>query len=336
MLLLPNSLLPLLCVALGASAQGTCKSQSLPNPIASQYPQNVTGTLNGTLVILPIPMALARSMIPAKYNILTSAYRTLLPTLPEGMYPAFLQAVYDHDVGLGDYKIADFSRGSIEFPFIDLLSDNKTPFRWVPDMFLTSTNGLGINASREYGGEVYPATFEPACDAYAPIPSCKDGSTYFNAIAANTSLKATFSPVSARKGAQLPALFFKKVVNQPVFGDGKFCNAQRRMFNTSLSAGAYAPKAVSASVHVRLPTIFTQTPGGAVFWDDAMAMQVDTPFIEQHLVSCEGFRGYIWEDDSPVRKEEVLKAVGEEVWRMGSQGCFAKSGAYVGDFVGEI
>lgn len=54
-------------------------------------------------------MALARSMIPAKYNILTTAYRTLLPYLPDDMYPAILQAVFDHDVGLGDYKIADFS-----------------------------------------------------------------------------------------------------------------------------------------------------------------------------------------------------------------------------------
>lgn len=54
-------------------------------------------------------MAMARSMIPAKYNILTAAYRTLLPDLPGDMYPAFLQAVFDHDVGLGTYKIADFS-----------------------------------------------------------------------------------------------------------------------------------------------------------------------------------------------------------------------------------
>lgn len=108
-MMLPTSLLSLLCVALGASAQEKCSSQSLPNPIASQYPQNITGTLNGTIAILPIPMALARSMIPAKYNILTNAYRTLLPHLPDDMYPAFLQAVHDHDVGLGDYKIADFS-----------------------------------------------------------------------------------------------------------------------------------------------------------------------------------------------------------------------------------
>lgn len=168
-------------------------------------------------------------------------------------------------------------------------------------MFLTSTNDLGINASREYGGEVYPATFEPSCDAYAPAPKIQDegypeGSTYFHASAVDASLRAIFSPMQTQ--APLPALFFRKVVNQPVFGDGKFCNAQLRMFNTSLSTGIHVPKAVSASIRVTMP-VFTQAPGGEMYWDNAVGMQVDTPFIEQHLVSCEGFRGYVWEDDSP-------------------------------------
>lgn len=34
-----------------------------------------------------------------------------------------------------------------------------------------------------------------------------------------------------------------------------------------------------------------------MYWDNAVGMQVDTPFIEQHLVSCEGLRGYIWEEE---------------------------------------
>jgi hypothetical protein len=165
-------------------------------------------------------------------------------------------------------------------------------------MFLTSTNDLGINASREYGGEVYPATFEPSCDAYAAMPASdeySEGSTHFEASAADASLKAIFSPMHAK--IPLPTLFFKKVVNQPVFGDGKFCNAQLRMFNTSLSTGTYTPKAISASVRTTMP-IFTQAPGGEMYWNNAVGMQVDTPFIEQHLISCEGLRGYVWEDDS--------------------------------------
>lgn len=194
-------------------------------------------------------------------------------------------------------------------------------------MFLTSTNEVGINGSRAYGGEVYPATFEPACDAYAPITSSKDGSTTYSTNAASASLKAIFTLVNAQKQAQLPALFFKKVVNQPVFGDGKSCNSQLRIFNTSLSTGAYAPKAISANIRVTMPTIFTQAPRGEMFWDEAAGMQVDTPFIEQNLVSCEGFRGYIWEDDSPVKEEEGSRTMEEEAWGERNQNAAMQSRA---------
>jgi hypothetical protein len=106
--LLPQSLILLLSVALG-SAQQTCTSQSQPNPLASKYPTDVTGTLNGTISILPLPMALARSIIPSKYTILTEGYRSLLPEFPKDMYPAILQVVHDHDVRFGDYRLDDFS-----------------------------------------------------------------------------------------------------------------------------------------------------------------------------------------------------------------------------------
>jgi hypothetical protein len=86
-----------------------CIPHSLPNPIASQFPANVTGTINSTLAILPIPMTLARSIVPEQYQILSNAWRDLLPSLPKDMYPALLYTVRDHDVGLGDYKLDDFS-----------------------------------------------------------------------------------------------------------------------------------------------------------------------------------------------------------------------------------
>jgi hypothetical protein len=90
-------------------SQPECISHSLPNPIASQFPANVTGTINSTLAILPLPIKLARSIIPEQYEILSDAWRELLPSLPKDMYPALLYTVRDHDVGLGDYKIDDFS-----------------------------------------------------------------------------------------------------------------------------------------------------------------------------------------------------------------------------------
>src|ERR1700712_1705732 len=65
-----------------------CIPYSRPNPIASQFPANVTGTINSTLAILPIPQKLARSIIPAEYGILNNAWQDLLPHLPKDMYPA--------------------------------------------------------------------------------------------------------------------------------------------------------------------------------------------------------------------------------------------------------
>jgi hypothetical protein len=56
-------------------------------------------------------MALARSIIPSKYAILTDGYRALLPHFPKDMYPAILQVVHDHDVRFGDYRLEDFSVG---------------------------------------------------------------------------------------------------------------------------------------------------------------------------------------------------------------------------------
>ena len=58
---------------------GTCQTLDQPNPIAAQYPNNATGVLNGTIAVLPIPLDLARSLIPSQYRILEHAYRALLP-----------------------------------------------------------------------------------------------------------------------------------------------------------------------------------------------------------------------------------------------------------------
>lgn len=89
----------------------TCQTYDQSNPIAELYPNNATGTLNGTVAIVPISLALARSIIPAKYGILQHAWRALLPDFPEGMYPAVLQAVHDHEVQAFGYKIPDFTVG---------------------------------------------------------------------------------------------------------------------------------------------------------------------------------------------------------------------------------
>jgi hypothetical protein len=110
--LLPASLIALISTVLASDTSNVCRTSSLPNPIASQYYANITGTINGTLAVLPIPYAMARRIIPAQYEILTHQYRNMMPDLPRDMYPALLQAVYDHDIRYMDYKMPDFSVSS--------------------------------------------------------------------------------------------------------------------------------------------------------------------------------------------------------------------------------
>jgi len=89
-----------------------CRTHDQPNPIASLYPNNATGTLNGTVAVVPITLQLARQLIPPQYRILEHAYRDILPSFPADMYPAVLQAVHDHDVQAFGYNIPDFSVSS--------------------------------------------------------------------------------------------------------------------------------------------------------------------------------------------------------------------------------
>lgn len=105
------------CVALASGIPLLCTSQSQANPIVDQYPNEVTGTINGTTAVIPIPYDVARSIIPAQYGILTKAYKEVFPSIPDGMYPASLEALQDHDVRNGAVGIPDFSVRSLQFSF---------------------------------------------------------------------------------------------------------------------------------------------------------------------------------------------------------------------------
>lgn len=94
-------------------SSAVCVSSSAPNPIAAMYPNAATGVLNGTLAVMPIPMAEARRIIPSQWGILEGAMRAVLPNFPKGMYPVFIQAVNDHDVKMYSvgFGMPDFSVG---------------------------------------------------------------------------------------------------------------------------------------------------------------------------------------------------------------------------------
>jgi hypothetical protein len=179
----------------------------------------------------------------------------------------------------------------LEFPFVDLLNDG-TAFRWTPTMFLTAGNEMAINGAREYGMKVYPSSFEPDCNAYERSDGIPD-STFSRAASigdgAEALIDAVFrSSISEVLGVgDFPAQFFVKTSNQPSFADGKHCSKFTRFYNTTLSTGANAAVPIVATVRARLDTFDKEME-----WTNAIGLQVDTPFIEDHLVECASLGGH--------------------------------------------
>ncbi|KAF2680913.1 hypothetical protein K458DRAFT_310761 [Lentithecium fluviatile CBS 122367] len=264
-----------------------CTSVDQPNPVASLYPNNATGTLNGTIAVLPISLELARQLIPPQYDILEHAYRALLPSFPKGMYPAIVQALHDHEVQAFGYKIDDFTRTGIEFPFIDLLHDNSTSFKWAPSLLMTADHEIALNGADDYGTNTFPASFEPGCDAYQAVPNAeKPGTTYFSASSLEGAefINTLFSSTEEEL---FPLEFFKNATNQPTFADGKTCDNMIRLFDTSVSTTPNEIQRVIGTVQANIHPF-----SGGQEWSNVYGLRLDSAFIENNYLSCESFRGY--------------------------------------------
>ncbi|KAI0099566.1 hypothetical protein F4776DRAFT_525674 [Hypoxylon sp. NC0597] len=259
-----------------SSPQDACVSQDSPNGHAQQYPELISGNLNGTTLIVPISLAIARHVIPKEYGIAEEAYRTLLPSFPAGMYPMVAQIVHDHDVQLPAYNasLADFSRASLEFPFVDIFGDGHSSFRWADTFMMSAANPLAIEGARGYGVTVHPSTFDPPCDAYRALPG---GATYTHTHGSNGTERNSMT-VEARpfwKHVPYPLDFIKNITNQPVFANAKTCDYFVRLFNTSLTDGAVP---VVGTVRANLEP-FT----GPQSWHGVYGWRMATPFLEHPM-----------------------------------------------------
>ncbi|KAF4873897.1 hypothetical protein CGCSCA1_v006924 [Colletotrichum siamense] len=262
----------------------TCTNVDQPNPLWAQHPNNATGVLNVTMAIFPIPMAAARQMVP--FAILENNLRAVMPDFPAGMYPVVVQAGHDHDIRFQDFGIPDFSKAGYEFPFLDLLGDGTSNFRWAPEQLISETNPAAVTGSQAYGTTVHAATFAPDCNAYSALSTCT-GSTYFNGSSAVGDKRISLTMRRAADQIPYTLSMFDSIINQPIFANGTACDQQIRLFNTSLSQGAFAPVPVRGTVRSSLGPF----PADAAFGDVA-GFQVATPFIENNYLPCDMFRGY--------------------------------------------
>ncbi|OTB01753.1 hypothetical protein M426DRAFT_63457 [Hypoxylon sp. CI-4A] len=258
-----------------SSPRDSCITQDAPNQHSQQYPDLATGILNGTTLIVPISLQTARQIIPAEYGIIEDAYRALLPSFPDGMYPMMAQIVHDHDIKLASMNasLPDFSRASLEFPFIDVLGDGVTSFRWANTFMMSASNPLAIQGAEGYGISVYPSTFHPSCNAYE-ASSLLDGATFAHSQSTNSTMDTfmTIETSPSRDMVPYPLDFIANVTNQPVFGNPSQCDYYMRLFNSTMASGAVP---VVGKVRTNLePLIQPQ------IWDGVFGWQVATPFLE--------------------------------------------------------
>ncbi|KAI1799483.1 hypothetical protein F4811DRAFT_96490 [Daldinia bambusicola] len=262
-------------------SQDLCVSQDFPNKHAQQYPTVVSGNLNGTALIVPIPLDTARQVIPKEYGIIENAYKTLLPSFPDGMYPMMAQIVHDHDLQLPAYNssLPDFSRASLEFPFLDIFGGGHTPFRWAATFMISAENEVAIEGAENYGADVYPSMFDPHCDAYEMLPS---GTTYARSWSNSNEAQGgtkfmTIETVPSPGNVPYPMDFIENITNQPVFANTRTCDYYTRLFNTALSRSA---EPVVGSVSVNLEP-FSQPQN----WSGVYGWRLATPFLEPPVLS---------------------------------------------------
>lgn len=80
-----------------ALAQPGCQTQTSYNPIAAEYPNSVSGVMNGTFSLSLMSRDTASSWLPQGYKFLDNAYEAGFDMWQEDSWPVLVKAVYIHD-----------------------------------------------------------------------------------------------------------------------------------------------------------------------------------------------------------------------------------------------
>ncbi len=161
-------------------------------------------------------------------------------------------------------------------------------FKWIPTLLVTATNAIAVQGSEAYGTNTPPSTFDPSCDAYKAVPTARQpGAISFHAQSATPGVASIDIRAASCPEATYPLSFFKNVTNQPIFGDGKTCDQQIRLFNTRVTAQPYGVTNIKGSVKAMIAPF-----NGTQQWDGVHGVRFASAFIENNYLPCEMFRGY--------------------------------------------
>ncbi|PNP59432.1 hypothetical protein THARTR1_00922 [Trichoderma harzianum] len=237
----------------------------------------IKGVVNATIAIIPIPFSLARSIVPSKYGIL----QTYLDYLPDfqGKYPLVLELAVNTNVVISGTASSNFSSIRFTYPFIDLLGNGYSAFRYETDWIVTPQPDI-IDASTSFGLRVTAADFRPDTpEAYEPLsdPYCR-GEASYDAYSRNS----TGPYVTTRHCPQSPSdenhydrqvAFYRNATTQPIFVDGSICANVTRSFDAEM---AHNHRFVESEV-----IIHGDFPAHGK-WEKVRGLQVATPFTEDY------------------------------------------------------
>lgn len=100
-------------------------------------------------------------------------------------------------------------RAGLEFPFVDVLNDGHSAFRWAANMLITA-GSPAVGGSEAFGVKVHPAAFDPVCNAYrrpASSSGSAPGVSTFRAweVAQSNTNSSSSSASSSPSAAAAPA-----------------------------------------------------------------------------------------------------------------------------------
>ncbi|KKO99483.1 hypothetical protein THAR02_08422 [Trichoderma harzianum] len=231
----------------------------------------IEGVVNAPIAIIPIPFSLARNIVPSKYGIIQT-YLDYLPNL-SGEIPL------NTNVVISGTTSSNFSSVRFTYPFIDLLGNGYSTFRYETDWIVTPQPDI-IDASTSFGLRVTVADFRsdtPAAYELVSDPYCR-GETSYNGYSRNstgpylTSRHCPRSPNDENHYGRQVA-FYKNATTQPIFVDGSICANVTRSFDAEM---AHNHRFVESEV-----IIYGDFPAHGK-WKKVRGLQVATPFTENY------------------------------------------------------
>lgn len=177
----------------------------------------------------------------------------------------------------------------MEFPFLDILGDGYSSFRWAATMMITASNQAAIDGSRGYGINALPAQFDPPCDAYkATAAGFSMAARTVNATDPANSRRLAVTTRACAEAPPYPLSFVRNVTNQPTLANAGACDNYLRLYNTSNTLPPHDPVPVRGSVATNLEPL-----KGDSEWPDVHGWNFATAFLEPPVPSnCESLRGF--------------------------------------------